>query len=368
LRDKFVSDVRRGTSSDFQRDIAPFLASLNALPFKEASAAPVAPQLPGWAGPAVGPGGVVSYTWNRYRLDFVMIPAEGDKSGYFLASTEMPVGLVIEWINEHGGAWASVEFHGAATVRGPRSWEPSGGGMALRRDWAWPTAIGSAFTFYAPPPPEAPSVMSPINYINAKTASLMATQFGCRLPTPDEWVRALRYAKANGWETGSGNLRDLRWEAQRKHVADYVQAASKSGTQLRDPPWPDGDIFIPAELRSTPRGEKARPVTGDDDRYLWFAPVNAVVGKPLVDLVGNVAEFVTDGEATGRFSVIGGSALSPPEEDPATPYAVSPVQRSLGFSDVGFRLALSSARTAGGGKSEDVESFQRALQSAPAAR
>jgi hypothetical protein len=365
LRDKFVADVRRGTSSGFQKDIAPFLASLSSLPFKEANAAPTGPTIPGWNGPTPGPGGI-SYAWGKYRLDFALIPADGEKGGFYLAATEAPIGLVIDWINEHA-AWAAIDFHPQATVRGPRGWEPSGGGMALRRDWTWPTAIGSAFTFYAPPAPDPPSPMMPLNYVSSRSASLIAAQFGARLPTPEEWLRAYHYAKASGWETGNGNLRDQRWDAQRKHVADYVLAAVKSGTQPRDPPWPDGDIFLPAELRSVPRGEKARAATGEDDHHLWFEPVNAVTGKPLVDLVGNVAEFVSEGESSNaRFFVVGGSALSPPEIDPATPYALSPVQKSLSFSDVGFRLALSPARSgAGGGRSEDIEAFQKALQNAP---
>jgi hypothetical protein len=72
---------------------------------------------------------------------------------------------------------------------------------------------------------------------------------------------------------------------------------------------------------------------------LWFreAPSGAAV---FVDLVGNVAEFVTD-DAGKQVYVIGGSALSPPTRELGKAFAVAADQASGGFSDVGFRLAFS---------------------------
>ena len=46
--------------------------------------------------------------------------------------------------------------------------------------------------------------------------------------------------------------------------------------------------------------------------------------------------------AKGRVSVIGASALSPPEEIPETPYSVDVRDARFGYSDVGCRIAFSA--------------------------
>ena len=74
-----------------------------------------------------------------------------------------------------------------------------------------------------------------------------------------------------------------------------------------------------------------------DDGVLCFTPVDQG-GGTFFNLIGNVAEIVTQGE---KFAVIGGSALSAPEVDPLTAYTTRNVYARRGANDdVGFRLAL----------------------------
>ncbi len=363
-RDRLVTEVRKQTSPSFQKSIAAYLTTLSTLGFRDADAPAAAPAIPSWKGPAAIPGGV-AYLWGRYRMDFVALPGDGDRPPFFLGSTEVPVGLVAEWMADHPGQLDEIKSRSLPNIRGPRAWDPTPAGMVLRRDWSWPTAMGPTFTFFAPPPPDPPTAMMPMNYLSCGAALQAAKQMGFRLPTGDEWLRAFKVAKASGW-TAEPNLRDAAWDAQRKHIADFVQTAGKSGVLLRDPPWPDGDVFSPSELHAA-RGDKAQPATGSNDHHLFFQAVNAA-GKPLSDMEGNVAEFVVANDSPGAACyVAGGSALSPPEIEPGKLYEVTPVLKAKGFSDVGFRLALSPAAAAGDSRSPDVEAFSRALQNPPTA-
>ena len=115
-----------------------------------------------------------------------------------------------------------------------------------------------------------------------------------------------------------------------------------------------------------PQGEKAQARTSVDDGSLWFTPVNAgLQQKPVVNLVGNVAEYVVDSiQPSPKYSVIGGSALSASEVDPATPYELSAVQKLRGYSDVGLRVVLDAA--AANQASPDAAAFRNLLDAAPA--
>ena len=94
-------------------------------------------------------------------------------------------------------------------------------------------------------------------------------------------------------------------------------------------------------------------------------PVNAgLQQKPLANLVGNVAEYVIDSvQANPKYSVIGASALSPAEVDPATSYELSAVQKLRGYSDVGLRFVLDAAAAAQA--NPDVAAFRKLLDTAP---
>ena len=101
-------------------------------------------------------------------------------------------------------------------------------------------------------------------------------------------------------------------------------------------------------------GRAAPVVTPEDDGTLWFAPTTS--GSAWLCIV---AELVTSravdpesgpGTVEGwseqirsgglGVSVIGGSALSGPETDPMQAVGLSTRRADNGYSDVGFRLAL----------------------------
>jgi hypothetical protein len=123
------------------------------------------------------------------------------------------------------------------------------------------------------------------------------------------------------------------------------------------PHAPDADAYLPPQARvGVGAAAKSYP---HRDGTLFFRPAGGGGGRAFRHLVGNVAEFVCDAsdafeqlpeksalrvkafaaEAAPRLSVIGGSALSPPE----VPYDVPhPVKPGAAFADVGFRLAFTA--------------------------
>jgi hypothetical protein len=171
-----------------------------------------------------------------------------------------------------------------------------------------------------------PSRRQPMQYVSAKGAMLAAAVAGCRLPTAAEW----QAANAGAEKQVGINLRDQTWRLELDHMNKRPFAG-----RCR----PDAGMFVPAGEKPSdeisPRGD-GREL---NDGVLWFHEVPTTPAPVFVDLVGNVAEFVTgDG---GKVHVIGGSALSPPARKLDQPYALAADQQTAAFSDVGFRLAFS---------------------------
>jgi hypothetical protein len=101
-------------------------------------------------------------------------------------------------------------------------------------------------------------------------------------------------------------------------------------------------MFLPPSLANIKRRDAAEQTVRTDDLTLWFGPVDqgAEIGG-IRHLFGNVAIYLFD-EATGKYSVAGGSAISPPEIDPLKVYDL-PRNSEDGFADVGFRPALDAS-------------------------
>jgi hypothetical protein len=238
---------------------------------------------------------------------------------------------------------------------GPRVWEwpRYGRAFAVTRTWLGaPGFLPARFDDHYPPEIAAefnrtqignprtrepaaelnPSRRMPMQYVPARAAEYIASIVGCRLPSVDEWAAA---SKSSEQSVGVSNVRDLTWRLELDHLARRVPG----GRRVR----PDAGMFVPAGERPsddvwTSNGAEV------NDGVLWFREVaSAGHGPPavFVDLVGNVAEYVT-GEA-GRVYVIGASAVSPPPRvrDPMKAFEVGRDQMTGGFSDVGFRLAFS---------------------------
>jgi len=103
-------------------------------------------------------------------------------------------------------------------------------------------------------------------------------------------------------------------------------------------------------------------VSSSDDGCLWFQDVTSGSAK-FHNLVGNVAEFVYSDKSAQKFSVIGGSALSPPDlwDGASKPFSTAYDYDQAGakeFSDVGFRLAFTAPQKS------IVESLREAIKAA----
>jgi hypothetical protein len=166
-----------------------------------------------------------------------------------------------------------------------------------------------------------PTLQHPFNDVSPTGAATVAAELGCRLPTAAEWAAAAALEPR-----APANRRDRTWSLQKQHAAAVAVGA-------RQYVLPDYGVFEPTGQRVA-TGVEAKAVTDDDDGVLWFSPVSDGGGTLFHHLVGNTWEIVSSG--TG-YSVIGGSALSAPEFEPAI---AQPIVAGTARTDLGFRLAF----------------------------
>ncbi|TVQ53196.1 MAG: hypothetical protein EA377_08580 [Phycisphaerales bacterium] len=299
-----------------------------------------------------------------------------DGHAVYLCTTEVSVGLFIDAVT-HAGEWAAVrellgdthEENGSDLRRGPRTWEwGADGEMKVSEQWLW-FQDGEPADYYAADPGE-PSVDHPMQYVSVSAAWYVAKQLGTRLPTASEWREAYEMV---GGDIASelANLRDQTWAQQRRHREEKSEgAAGITGSSIFTRASERVQVFE----HDRAGDEHGAHVPDHDDGALWFRTVHgnghARTSRTYRDLVGNVAEFVWKeravmeltesqiapaqlaswlAEQEDEIGVIGGSALSHPaiqvnemrlltrgarfRRDPAA---------VLTFSDVGFRLALTT--------------------------
>ena len=307
------------------------------------------------------------------KLEFVRVEPEGSEDASFVATSEVPLSLVIELLPRAGG-WPAVQDMltippgGPDTRAGARVWRWGGRTPVLEASrpasasdalmgWARvPKALPDLVTFYAgATPPEPPTLSSPMQGLTAHAAALTARLAGCRLPTSAEWAAA----RAKG-DSATPNLRDQSWKRMfdRLRAADPNAVLALTADVFRLTPVQGGDVV------------DAEPAVQSDDGTVWFRPVDraeasgAGSSTPFRDLVGNVAELVFEDPAsleqvaptraaiaaavTGdKLRVVGGSALSPAAVNPTDvqKFPGNPVTRR--YSDLGFRLAFTAPRAAG---------------------
>jgi hypothetical protein len=332
------------------------------------------PGAAGWkALPPGDDGAAISYSWERagttHTLRFQRVAALDDTVSY-LGTTEVPVGLFIDAVSA-AGKWDDVKpllanypAGGDDTRRsGPRVWEwstnpsqvmivaaPHAGDSS--QGWLRPKTSMIGQEYYPKDVQVSPpTAQHPMQYVSPTAAVLVARILGCRLPTSGEWKAALSAAAP-----GTPNLRDQTWKREYEHVKKLAG---------NDPEFPSGGIFRPSDAQKILPRLDGTPAVEDDDGNLWFVPSEP--GKPgFQNLVGNVAEFVWEDATTfattqitaaavrdalgngEKLRVIGGSALSPKEENPSEAQVVKFSQAREGYSDVGFRLAFSAPKGAAG--------------------
>jgi hypothetical protein len=225
-------------------------------------------------------------------------------------------------------AWLSNDFMRA----GPEHYPPEIVGEFNNNR----TQIGSPTT-HERDPELNPSRQQPMQQVSVKAAQLTAAAVGCRIPTVAEWEAAWHSAD----QRAAGNLRDRTWRLELEHMKK-----PGFGGRVR----PDAGIFVPAGEKASDAIYSRADGSEFNDGVLWFRQVPQSAAG-FIDLVGNVAEFVSDD--TGKVYVIGGSAMSPPERALDRPFALGADQLTSGFSDTGFRLAFSGP-DGGNGKLKDA--------------
>jgi hypothetical protein len=373
--------------------MATLLAQLSRIQQQE----PIVTVLPALAQPgaAASPTLTLPIKGSPYSLSFVRLAPKGMRP-FYLCSTEVSIGAFVDLVKANG-TWPEANallFSSSAPPRGLQAWtRPKSASEPIARfdppTWCLeggrtidlePTLRASRFNhfslnaFYG----NNPKYEHPMQQVPAQAAMYVANLAGCRLPTAREWMAAydteIAAGGANNWSRW--NLRDITFQRQ----LSYTQKNQKDQPD-QSPEALLAGVFRPQDLDpAAPR----RPDGIDNDDTLFFKPVDEPVGptppvgasasvtpgptgapveKPaFLHLVGNVAEFVCDasdafdawadkrthdgiiaflGKLGDRpISVIGGSALSPPELDVTKPYKVN--SASEPYADVGFRLAFTA--------------------------
>lgn len=316
----------------------------------------------GWSYEADVESGRVNYTHpdGQTRLSFVGVSLNG--TTVFVGMHEISVEVFARTVGDVESQaalrdlWPALADAMAGGVsdrwRGPRSWawDPQQGVVPNSRWLSWDEATGPAYPQGLVPPRPTPD--SPMQMVSFEAATAMAEAAGCRLPTTEEWRRALEAHESTSATDADGgaawNLRGRVWSSQLQHALD------RDGQGL-SAPWPDAGAFVP---RGVAEGRNAGPETGHDDGVLWFEPVGAARGTTLRHMVGNVAEWVVSPETRTGQAIIGGSALSDRSLPVDEPFSPPPV-RQQSFSDVGFRLAFGFEGELGGSVRATAEQFLR---------
>lgn len=225
-----------------------------------------------------------------------------------------------------------------------------------------------------------PSLDLPMQQVSPEAAALVARRLGCRLPTPEEWAAA----RASPLADPSANLRDSAWKAVRDPYVAQIDAWNRDARNefnKIEAQLPSSGIFLPPAQASAFNPATDAEAVGTDGTVFFRASPGA--STKFMDLIGNVAEFVTTDPASmdglprecsvadafalfgsnnyAPLRVIGGSALTPP----SGPFAHNAMQAQpvdsaarSGYSDVGFRLAITKES---GPSGSPLERAQRAF-------
>ena len=275
----------------------------------------------------------LTYSWpaKGHELTFVRVePKQGDPA--YLCTTEVPVGLFIDVVKATGrfGEMAKHLKKGNTIYIGPRAFQIDEDDEILKLADSWLFRHNSLSPNVSLYPPglelKAPEETSPMHQISVDGAAIFAELLRCRIPHLGEYMAAYARESGDRLQPGRWNLRDKTWSSYSAHTIKLTNSALITSK-------PDAGIF------SSGAEEGTNDAYDSHDGTLWFEPVDAGKATVFHHIIGNVAEYVMSSN-TGRLHyVVGGSALSPADGSPA---AEKQVSRTAEYSDVGFRLALSS--------------------------
>jgi len=348
--------------------ISAFLAELARIAAAEDTGADFAkagPGTVGWQPNASDDDARTRYTTTlagrRHVLEFVLVAPAGKKPS-FLCTTEVSVGLLADTVAAAGKAAEMLKLLKAGRPAedepryGPQTWAAAGKAIQPAKAWLRPPGGVSIDLLYPKGGrPAPPTRDAPMQQLSPAAAGWFARLLGCRLPAAAEWSAAWE-AHEKDHSGARPNLRDAAWQAQQTHIKKHVVEGGKFAEA--EDYYADAGIFWPKGAADRKEGGDA-PAGSGSDGVLWFSAVAS--GKPrlLYHLVGNVAEWVYDDPAglsqcgaaeverlfrqtPTKLAVIGGSALSAPSVRPDKPQPIDYGDASLGYSDVGFRLAFTA--------------------------
>ena len=340
FRDQFVKkalSTPEMTPPD-QQTVSQLLSELKKIAFTSDKKAASKERGPGQRGWVSDNARAETLRWNGHTVSMVRIQ-RANGSAFYLADASVSIGLVASWMERPDSG--NIRLIPPAPNRIPAVWQAAGRSIAPSPDWfgSFNTAQFPKESHY-PPDFEAkapPQKDTPMVYISAETADLIAQSMGFRLPTVDEWLDAYNQSRAKESPAATFNLRDATWSAEHNYLKNYAATHSLDGRPAQVA-WLDSAIFRPdpGTLLTASR-QNAQAEHGGRDGVLWLAPVRqgGAVGG-IYHLVGNVAQYVKSKDG-GSFAIIGGSALCEPgPHDKAYPVS----KTGLGYADVGFRLAL----------------------------
>jgi hypothetical protein len=350
-----------------------------------------------------GPGAIKGWTlrggWTREHctyisnsagdtLEFIRVHLLNDPDGVdcYLCTTEAPVALLQHLLSGDPAAMATAE-----ALNAPPPGTPPAGGMRL---WNFNDKTGNIDLDnddYRKCFVVSPSEQLPAQFVTPQLAFYLARRVGCRLPTSKEWLGALAQARYSA-DANMKGFATMGWKLRDRQYARLLTNPNRDAGY-----WPDDNIFtVNSERQIIPTGRNSTIWTNSALKDLGGSTTTEIASGatwPLStleasggfgfrtvgddenfagvfhDLVGNVAEFVMDSpvileekvsvapplsaaDAKARISdwftdehlhavsVIGGSALSPPTEDPTKPYPLPGGNATKSFADVGFRLAF----------------------------
>ncbi|MEI7773317.1 MAG: SUMF1/EgtB/PvdO family nonheme iron enzyme [Verrucomicrobiota bacterium] len=342
VRDSLVREIEKlkRLPSSNQSDVQRFTTDLRSFSFSKNRKTASNDRGPGQRGWQSNPVKPEQFTWQSHTFNMIRVENPNGTS-FYLADKTVSIGLVSDWLRRSDAR--PLALPPPPPNRIPTVWTSSGQSITPAPDW-----FGSFNTAQFPKSahyPEGfnastrPQNDTPMVYISAENAAALAGDMGFRLPTEEEWLRALSQARVKDASLSNFNLRDATWNAEQEHLRNYASTHALDGRPAAVA-WLDGAIFRPDPGSFAKNGrQNAVPEHSGRDGFLWFAPVDqgGQTGG-FFHLIGNVAQYIKSKDSE-NYLVGGGSALSEPGAHDRT----HPVAKSgPGFADVGLRLALSA--------------------------
>ena len=287
----------------------------------------------------------ITYQWGHsgYRMVFnrVTVPG-GNAPAFYLGATTVPVqfGAVLAKMAEGDG---KGPLSGAASVKGPVSWEYVRGNYLPRASWMALDNINAPFYKDA----GRPSYDSPMNGLSAVEAVRFARAAGCLLPTLQQWDAVLASPAGRAWTAQwqtTAKVRSPQWaEFSRRMQSQHI-----TGAKL-----PNDQCF----------GDRSdlNAVTQTSDQNLFFEPVGSRALGGFSQLIGNVGQYVVDdARSPTKYYFAGGSAEAAPAAFQALTSPPAVVAPFVSAADGGLRLAA-PAKGGGGEKNPGFDKLRSAV-------